>query len=99
MGPGNGPRKKLARARHAVWGTLGALGCRICTQLWLRIGTLVGPLSVGCAQDLHRICVGFVKDLHPFGGICVLGWVKYLWENSETDGIRFPPLTPYIILN
>ena len=59
---------------------------------------LLKERALGFAQDLRRIGVGFVSDLDAFGGICLLVCVKSPWGNDENDGIRFPPLTPYIIL-
>jgi len=44
-------------------------------------------------MDVHGICAGFVKDLHKFGRICVLGWVFYLGVSVKSNGIGFPPLT------
>ena len=59
---------------------------------------LLKERALGFAKDLRRIGVGFVSDLDAFGGICLLVRVTSLWGNDENDGIRFPPLTPYIIL-
>ena len=59
---------------------------------------LLKERALGFEKDLRRIGVGFVSDLDAFGGICLLVCVKSLWGNDENDGIRFPPLTPYIIL-
>ena len=59
---------------------------------------LLKEQALGFEKDLRRIGVGFVADLDAFGGICLLVCVKSLWGNDENDGIRFPPLTPYIIL-
>ena len=59
---------------------------------------LLKERAFGFAKDLRRIGVGFASDLDAFGGICLLVCVKSPWGNDENDGIRFPPLSPYIIL-
>ena len=59
---------------------------------------LLKERAFGFAKDLRRIGIGFVSDLDAFGGICLLVCVTSPWGNDENDGIRFPPLTLYIIL-
>ena len=52
-------------------------------------------MCMGFASDLLRICIGFASDLRPVRRICFLSCVFFPWENDETHGIHFPPLSPF----